>query len=94
MTTTDEHRVVVAHDAGWVELDGTVYPARLPDGPPLVLADVGALVWHAVVAGGTLAQVVDRVADQVGQPVDEVAAGVTQFVDGLVEAGVLERRPA
>ena len=92
MRAVDSREVVVPRGTGWVEHQGTVYPAQLPDGPPLVLADEGALVWHAVVAGGTLAQVTARVAEQVGQPAEEVAPGVAEFVDGLVAAGVLELR--
>jgi hypothetical protein len=92
MTHHDRDEVVVPARTGWVEHHGTVYPARLPDGPPLVLADTGAVVWHAVLAGGTFAQVVERVAEQVGRQAEEVGPGVAEFVDGLVAAGVLERR--
>lgn len=85
-------QVGLARAAGWVERDGVVYPAPLPDGPPLVLQGPAVVVWHAVVAGGTLEEVVARVASASGQSPEAVADGVGAFVDGLVAAGVLERR--
>lgn len=81
--------VGVSAAAGWVEADGVVYVAALPDGPPLVLHGPGALVWRAAVAGGTLADIVDRVAEEAGTSAAVVADDVTRFVDDLVAAGVL-----
>jgi hypothetical protein len=74
----------------WVTHGGVVYAARLPDGPPLVLAGPGALVWDAVVAAGALDLVVDQVAAATGESAAHVRPGVVAFVDGLVDAGVLE----
>ena len=74
---------------GWVRTDGIVYAACLPDGPPLVLAGPGAVVWDAVVVGGGLDEVVDRVADAAGESVAAVRPGVESFVAGLVDAGVV-----
>ncbi|MFQ6173050.1 PqqD family protein [Oryzobacter sp. R7] len=90
--TTAADRLVVPPSTGWVQWGDTVYPAALPDGPPLVLTGPGAVVWNAVVEGGTLAEVVERVAARVGQPVEEVAPGVEEFVAGLVAAGVVARQ--
>lgn len=86
-------RVLVPPSTGWVEWGDTVYPAVLPDGPPLVLRG-GSLVWTALVEGGTVADVVRRVAEAADRPEAEVAPGVEQLVDGLVAAGVLELRPS
>ena len=74
---------------GWVRTDGIVYVACLPDGPPLVLAGPGAVVWDAVVVGGGLDDVVDRVAAAAGESVAAVRPGVESFVAGLVDAGVV-----
>lgn len=90
MTRPFSGDLLVPPTTGWVEHEGTVYPARLPDGPPLVIDGTGVLVWHAAVAGGTLAEVVERVAAEAGLAVEEVEAGVVAFVDGLVAAGILE----
>lgn len=81
--------VEVSADAGWVEVDGVVYAAALPDGPPLVLHGPGALVWRAAVPGGTLTEVVARVAAAAETSAEVVADDVTRFVDDLVAAGVL-----
>jgi hypothetical protein len=78
---------------GWVEEDGTVYVAALPDGPPLVLEGPGALVWWAVLDGGGLDDVVARVADGAGASVELVAPDVAAFLDQLVGAGVLDVDP-
>jgi hypothetical protein len=82
----------VAANAAWVEQGDTVYAAPLPDGPPFVLAGPGAVIWLAVVGGGTLEQVTQRVADGVGSPAELVAADVATFVAGLVDAGLVDRR--
>lgn len=82
-------RVGVSTDAGWVEDDGVVYAAVLPDGPPLVLDGPGALVWRAAVPGGTLTEVVARVAAAAEVSAEVVADDVARFVDDLVAAGVL-----
>ena len=89
---TDDVRgptVHVPESTGWVRAAGTVYAALLPDGPPLVLAGPGALVWDAVAAGGCLEDVVARVAEAAGESVAAVRPGVESFVAGLVEAGVV-----
>lgn len=82
--------VRVAAACGWVDDDDTVYVAALPDGPPLVLEGSGALVWRAVLGGGTVDEAVERVAAAAGESAAAVAAGVRGFVDDLVAAGVLE----
>ena len=87
-------RLRPSRDCGWVEHDGTVYVARLPDGPPLVLEGSGAVVWGALLEGGTLADVVARVAAETRESERVVASGVEGFVDGLLSAGVLEADPA
>ncbi len=80
----------VREACGWVEHGAAVYVASLPDGPPLVLEGTGALVWGAVLGGGSIDDVVAQVADEAGESAEAVRAGVTAFVDGLVAAGVLE----
>lgn len=82
--------VRVAAACGWVEQDGRVYVAALPDGPPLVLEGSGSLVWRAVLGGGTVDDVVERVASAAGESAGTVAVAVTGFVEDLVAAGVLE----
>ena len=91
-TATDDvcgPTVRVPESTGWVRAAGTVYAAHLPDGPPLVLAGPGALVWDAVAAGGCLEDVVARVAETTGESVAAVRPGVESFVAGLAEAGVV-----
>ncbi len=83
----------VADRCAWVERDGTVYAAALPDGPPLVLDGSGAQVWLELVEGGSIGEVVERVAARAGESPELVAPGVTAFVEGLVAAGVLVAGP-
>ena len=90
---TVEH-LLVAAGTGWVERDGTVYAAPLPDGPPFVLAGAAAVVWRAVAQGGTLDDVTRRVADEVGSPAEVVTADVATFVAGLVDTGLVVREVA
>ena len=85
--------VQVPPSTGWVGRPGVVYAARLPDGPPLVLAGTGAVVWAAVLPGGGLDDVVARVAAATGESGADVRSGVEAFVAGLVEAGVLVLSP-
>lgn len=90
MTTT---HLVVAAAAAWVEHEGTVYATRVPDGPPLVLAGSGAVVWRCLTGGGTLDEVTERVAEASGSARETVAADVAAFVAGLTDAGLVEREP-
>ncbi|QIM21350.1 PqqD family protein [Phycicoccus sp. HDW14] len=76
-------------DAAWLEDDDVVYAAPLPDGPPVVLDGPGAVVWRAVVPGGSLEDVVARVAAEVGASAEVVAADVATFVDQLVAGGLV-----
>lgn len=85
--------VLVPPSTGWVERAGVVYAARLPDGPPLVLAGPGAVVWQALVAGGPVTEVEHRVAVATGESVADVAAGVRGFLAGLADAGVVVLAP-
>jgi Coenzyme PQQ synthesis protein D (PqqD) len=90
---TAQHLGVAASTA-WVEQGDTVYAAPLPDGPPFVLAGPGAVIWQALVGGGTLEEVTQRVADGVGSPAELVAADVATFIAGLVDAGLVDCRTA
>jgi Coenzyme PQQ synthesis protein D (PqqD) len=86
--------VSVPASTGWVELEGTVYAARLPDGPPVVLTDAAALIWDVVLDGGTVEQVVAEVAAATGESATTVEPAVVAFVSGLVDAGVLSLVPS
>jgi hypothetical protein len=86
------HELLVAARTAWVEREGTVYAAPLPDGPPFVLAGAAAAIWLALAEGGTLDEVTRRVADDVGSAPEVVAADVATFVTGLVDAGLVVRR--
>jgi hypothetical protein len=87
-----DQELLVAADTAWVEREGTVYAAPLPDGPPFVLAGAGAAIWLALAEGGTLDEVTRRVADDVGSAAEVVAADVATFVSDLVDAGLVVRR--
>lgn len=85
----------VPGDVAWTLEGGddelaTLYLARLPRGPISVLDGTGALIWLAATEGpgDTL---LDRVAEEAGRPVDEVSAGVDEFLAQLVASGFLER---
>ena len=90
---TPEH-LDIAPRTAWLERDGTVYAAPLPDGPPFVLAGAGAVIWLALAEGGTLEEVTRGVADAVGSPAEAVAADVAVFVGGLVDTGLAIRGTA
>lgn len=85
-------RVAVAPHVAWVEDEGVVYVAALPDGPPLVLEGPGAVVWHALLPGGSVDDVAERVAAEVGASADAVVLDVAGFLDDLVRAGVATQR--
>lgn len=89
MSAAPTGTVRVADACAWVEQAGTVFVAALPDGPPLVLEGSGALVWQALLDGGTVDEVVGRVAEAAGESAATVAPAVVRFLDDLVAAGVL-----
>lgn len=65
-----------------------IYVAPLPDGPLLCLEGTGAIIWEEAVRAGE-SSVVARVAARVGLPVDEIEQDVAQFLDELVQRGLL-----
>jgi hypothetical protein len=70
--------------------DGTtVYVARMPAGPILVLQGVGAVIWGEATEAPADGWI-DRVADAFGVPAAAVAADVLSFVHGLTARGLLE----
>ncbi|KRF43268.1 hypothetical protein ASH01_15830 [Terrabacter sp. Soil811] len=60
----------------------SVYVARLPGGPLVVLDGAAALIWVEATTGPATGWV-SRVADAVGQAEDAIAADVTAFVADL-----------
>ncbi len=82
-------------DTGVVVSDDgrSVYVARLPGGPLLVLSGPAAVIW----AEATTAPAhgwVSRVAASVDQPEDVIASDVAAFVDDLRARALLEPLPA
>ena len=78
--------VTLVHD------DLTVYLARLPDGPVMVLEGVAALIW----VEATTAPAVGwcrRVAEAVGEPQERIVGDVEAFVTDLRERGLIEPMP-
>jgi len=75
-------RLLTIHD------DDTVYVARVPDGPIIVLADVAGVIWREA-CGVERASVVDRVAKVTGQRVETIRGDVERFIDSLLQEGLL-----
>lgn len=82
---------------GWVISEGqpdaglTVFLMFLPDGEPIVLRDVAALIW---IAATEEPDVVSTVAEATQQPRAAVQATVLDYLDELVVQGLVEREPA
>jgi hypothetical protein len=87
--------VGLAGRVAWLDLaergQDTVYASSLPDGPPMVLHTTAALIFLEAASGGTLEEVVERVAEESGQPAQEISDDVLSFVDELVRLGLLTR---
>lgn len=58
----------------------------LPDGSPVILQGVAALIWLAASEGR---DVVPVVADQVGLPPEQIEEVTLSFIDDLVRRGLL-----
>jgi hypothetical protein len=71
--------------------EGVIYVAKLPAGPPLVLRDSGAVIWRAAVAGGLRDDIVKRTALEVGVDPETIRVDVGQFIEELVQLGLLVR---
>jgi hypothetical protein len=92
---TEQVRVGRGERVAWLDLvdrdEDKLYVASLPDGPPLLLSDSAALIFLVAVEGGTLDDVVARVAGQAGQPPESIRADVLAFVEELLALGLLSR---
>ncbi|MEV1128793.1 PqqD family protein [Agromyces sp. NPDC049794] len=75
-------------DLAIIEDAATVYAARLPNGPIVVLDGVAGLIWAAA-CEGPAATIVDRVAAATDASADEIRADVDAFVADLVARGLL-----
>jgi hypothetical protein len=84
-------RLRPAHGVGTVEDGDTVYAARLPDGPIVVLDGIATLIWGEACGGGR-ESIADRVAGRTDAAADAIRADVEAFVADLVSRGLLEER--
>ena len=82
-------RLRPASGVGIVEYDDTVYAARLPDGPIVVLDGIAGLIWCEA-CGGDRESIADRVAEATDAAPDAIRADVEAFVADLIARGLLE----
>ena len=68
--------------------EGTVYVARLPDGPIIVLEGTAALIWVEACSSADGA-ISDRVGDRVDRDAAEIAGDVDALVQDFVARGLL-----
>lgn len=94
METPDAPRYRVPDDIAWI--DGTeiglgeeLYLTRLPSGDTVQLAGTARMIWHAVIAGGDVA---DRVSDSVSVPTELIRDEVERFISALVSSALLVPR--
>ncbi|MCU1538555.1 MAG: hypothetical protein JWP82_2906 [Humibacillus sp.] len=74
--------------------DGTtLYAARLPSGPIVVLEGAGAVIWREATLGEPDGWV-DRVAESFDVGRSDIEGDVAAFVDDLVRQGLLTHAPA
>lgn len=75
-------------DVGALEREGTVYAARLPGGPIIVLEGIAALIWDEA-STGERATITERVAEAVDVAPDTIRGDVEAFVGELLTRGLL-----
>lgn len=90
MTAEPIQRYRAPVQLGFVVEESTVYLARLPSGPILVLGDGSAAIWIAATDRTRATSVAERVAELTAMPVDEVEPFVEPFVEALLRGGLLE----
>jgi hypothetical protein len=71
-----------------VDEDDTVYAARLPAGPIVVLHGIGALIWSEA-CSGERTTIAERVAESTNVAPDAIRADVDAFMADLVARGML-----
>lgn len=79
----------IAPGVGHVDAEERAYVARLPEGPALVLADSAAVIWAEAREGGTLEEIVRRVADVFGLGPADIEEDVAAFVEQLLALGLI-----
>jgi Coenzyme PQQ synthesis protein D (PqqD) len=82
-------RLHPAPGVGTVDHGDTVYAARLPDGPIVVLDGVAALIWTEACAGDR-ESIAERVAEATDAAPDAIRTDVEAFVADLLTRGLLE----
>jgi hypothetical protein len=76
-------------EVGVLEHEDTVFAARLPAGPIVVLDGIAALIWNEACTGER-AMLTERVAEATDAAPDAIRADVEQFVADLIARGLLE----
>lgn len=77
-----------ASRVGVEQREATVYVARLPDGPIIVLEGTAALIWMEACSSAPRT-IAERVGDHVDRGAAEIAAEIDRFVRDLVAQGLL-----
>lgn len=81
-------RFAVAAGITWLNHEGVVYVAALPDGPIHVLDGVGGTIWRAAVEGELDLAVADF-ARESAEDIEKVRADLDDFLDELVRRRLL-----
>jgi hypothetical protein len=72
----------------------SVYIARIPHGPMVVLSGTAALIWNEALSPEAEETLAARVAARFESTIDleTIDHDITGFVQGLIDQGLLERR--
>lgn len=77
-----------ARRLAWLQEDGVLYVARLPQGPLIVLRGTSAAIWLDVQRDG-LVGLTERLADAYGMPVDAIEPDIRRCLAELRGLGVI-----
>jgi hypothetical protein len=74
----------------WREVEGEVIAVDVRTSEYLAINETGAALWHALRAGATTGELVERLVARFDVEPDVAGRDVSEFLDRLQERGMLE----
>ena len=84
-----EQRVEIVPEIIWREMDGNAVVVSPKDGQVRVFNEVGTSIWHALIAGETVAQIKERLIEVYDVSEAQATQDLDSFLKELLDRGIL-----
>ena len=78
-------------DVTWRDINGEIVALNLKSGEYYTFNEIGRSIWLAVTEGKSPDEIEETITHEYDVERDTVASDVNEFINGLIQKGVLER---